>query len=218
VTPDPFHPRLEDLPESLPIFPLPGVILLPRAQLPLNIFEPRYLNMTLDALGAGRLIGMVQPESSGPATELVYSVGCAGRITAFSESGDGRLLIVLTGVCRFRIAEELSPTRGYRRVRPDWRAFAADRHAPDEGKIRRADVLQSVRRYAEMAHQKLDWEALRQLSPEELVNALAMHLPFSAAEKQSLVEAETPAARAEAIIALTALAAVGDGVPEGTWH
>lgn len=218
MTSDAFHPRLEDLPERLPIFPLPGVILLPRAQLPLNIFEPRYLNMTLDALGAGRLIGMVQPEPSSASPEPVYSVGCAGRITAFSESGDGRLLIVLTGVCRFRIADELAPIRGYRRVRPDWISFATDLGPPEEGPIRRGDVLRSVRRYAEVRHLELDLETLGKLSAEDLVNALAMHLPFDTAEKQSLVEATTPAARADAIIALAALASVGEEAPGGTWH
>jgi len=217
VTSDPFHPRLEELPDSLSIFPLPGVILLPRAQLPLNIFEPRYLNMTLDALGSGRMIGMVQPDpGSGP--DAVYDVGCAGRITAFSESGDGRLLIVLTGVCRFRIAEERPPTRGYRRVLPDWSFFAADLDPSEEGQIRRGDVLRSVRRYAKVTQQELDLEALGKLSAEALVNALAMHLPFGVEEKQRLVEVTTPAARAEAIIALAALAAVGDEPSGGTWH
>ena len=102
---NPFHPGPAELPALLPVFPLAGVILLPRAQLPLNVFEPRYLNMTLDALGAGRWIGMIQPDPSGPG-EPLCPVGCAGRITAFSEAEDGRLLIVLTGVCRFRVREE----------------------------------------------------------------------------------------------------------------
>jgi len=218
VKPNPFDLALGDLPRVLSIFPLPGVILLPRAQLPLNIFEPRYLNLTLDALGAGRLMGMVQPDPSDPRPEAVYPVGCAGRITAFSESGDGRLLIVLTGVCRFRAEEELAPVRGYRRVRPHWGTFATDLEPPDEAAIHRGEVLRSARRYAEVKHLELDLETLAKLPSEELVNALAMHLPFAAAEKQSLVEADTPAARADGLIALAELASAGEEAPGGAWH
>jgi Lon protease-like protein len=194
------------------------VILLPRAQLPLNIFEPRYLNMTLDALGGRRLIGMAQPDGSGAPEEVLYPVGCAGRITAFSETEDGRLLIVLTGVCRFRIEEELATIRGYRRVRPAWERFATDLDPADDRAIRPEELMRAAREYAEANQIELDLETLAQLAPEALVNALSMHLPFAAAEKQSLVEAHTPAARAEALIALIRFASVGEKGPAGTWH
>src|SRR3954471_825299 len=135
------------LPEVLPIFPLIGVLLLPRARLPLNIFEPRYLAMTRDALGGERLIGMIQP--SGPASEPgvggmkppVYPVGCAGRVTQFSETGDGRFLITLTGVSRFRIVEEVPLLSGYRRAIPDWKRFEADREIADAPQFDRARLV-----------------------------------------------------------------------------
>src|ERR1700731_963988 len=126
------EPDLAALPDTLPIFPLTGVLLLPRGRLPLNIFEPRYLAMTRDALGGERLIGMVQPSDPTVAgmNPPVYPIGCAGRLTQFSETDDGRFLITLTGVSRFRIREELPLLDGYRRVVPDWQPFAHDRAAP----------------------------------------------------------------------------------------
>src|SRR5690348_16202720 len=125
-------PRIDELPAVLPIFPLVGVLLLPRGKLPLNIFEPRYLNMTRDALGGDRLIGMIQPtgeERQGHPPAL-YPTGCAGRITAFSETDDGRFLITLTGIARFDVAREIETVRGYRRVLPRWDRFAADLSEP----------------------------------------------------------------------------------------
>lgn len=219
MSPQPFHPALGDLPRALPIFPLPGVILLPRAQLPLNIFEPRYLNMTQDALGAAvRLIGMVQPDPAGAGPEAVYRVGCAGRITAFSETEDGRLLIVLTGVCRFAVGEELPEVGGYRRVVPHWERFAGDLEAPDTSGVRPTELLAVIRRSLAAQGQHADLEALAQLGPDELVSALAMNLPFAPEEKQALLEAPTPGRRAGALIALAELGASGAGPPPGGWH
>ena len=124
-----FHPAFEDLPPEIPVFPLPGALLLPRARLPLNIFEPRYLAMTQDALAAGRMFGMIQPEPGaprGPTGPGLYRVGCLGRLSSFAETEDGRFLITLTGVIRFRVAEELPMRRGYRRVRADYAPYRAD--------------------------------------------------------------------------------------------
>src|SRR5579872_261431 len=117
---EPFHPRVDELPGEFPVFPLPGALLLPRGKLPLNIFEPRYLAMTEDALGAGRMLAMIQPDANLPETAngtALFRVGCLGRLSSFSETDDGRYLITLTGVIRFAIAEEIGMRRGYRRVR-----------------------------------------------------------------------------------------------------
>lgn len=219
MSPNPFHPTLGGLPRALPIFPLPGVILLPHAQLPLNIFEPRYLSMTQDALGgAGRLIGMIQPDPAGASPEAVYRVGCAGRITAFSETDDGRLLIVLTGVCRFAVGEELPGVGGYRRVVPHWERFAGDLDLPDASGVRPTTLLAGVRRYLAAQGQQADLEALAKLGPDALVSALAMNLPFAPEEKQALLEAPTPGERADALVALAELGASGAGPPPGGWH
>jgi len=218
VKANPFQSALADLPRELPIFPLPGVILLPRAQLPLNVFEPRYLAMTEDALGAGRLIGMVQPDPAGPGEETVYGVGCAGRITAFSETEDGRLLVVLTGVCRFGVGEELPGVRGYRRVAPRWEGFGRDLAAADVVGVRPAELLSAVRRFLDALGQQADLETLAKLGPDGLVSALAMNLPFAPEEKQALLEAPTLGKRAEALVALAELGASGAGPPPGGWH
>ena len=129
---NPFIPPFEALPDTLPIFPLPGAIVLPHTELPLNIFEPRYLNMTNDALGSHRMIGMIQPDPQGETEGRVYRTGCAGRITQFRETADCRIEMTLTGVCRFDLAEELSTTRGYRLVVPDWSRFAGDYEDHDD--------------------------------------------------------------------------------------
>ena len=124
-----FHPRVEDLPGEFPVFPLPGALLLPRGKLPLNIFEPRYLAMTEDALGQGRMFGMIQPDPILPETDTgpgLFRVGCLGRLSSFSETDDGRYLITLTGVIRFAIAAEVAMRRGYRRVRGDCTPYLAD--------------------------------------------------------------------------------------------
>jgi Lon protease-like protein len=215
---NPFHPKLSDLPAVLPVFPLPGVILLPWAQLPLNIFEPRYLNMTLDALGAGRLIGMVQPDTARAGSDALCHVGCAGRITAFTETEDGRLLVVLTGVCRFEVGEEHALWRGYRRVTPLWRPYAGDLKEPGVSGTRTRPLLEAVGLYAAARDLQVDQKALARLSPEDLVRALAMNLPFDPAEKQALLEMPTPEDRGAMLLTLMGLKDPLSGGPTSVWH
>lgn len=220
-----FAPRFEDLPEVLPIFPLPGALLLPGGQLPLNIFEPRYLAMISAALSGSRLIGMVQPipredgrSDQDTGSLPVFATGCAGRITAFGETDDGRYLITLTGLLRFQAAEELTLQDGYRRIRPDWSAFRGDldgtgEAAPD-GRWDRGHLLEALRSYFTSAGLEGDWESIRKASDSELVTALAMLCPFDVREKQALLEAPTLDERAETMIALLEMASLeqGDGL------
>ena len=208
----PVRPLPEDLPAVLPVFPLRGVILLPGAQLPLNVFEPRYRNMTLDALGAGRLIGMIQPRPRSTDDTALFPVGCAGRITVFSETDDGRFLIVLTGLSRFRVARELELRGGYRRVEPDWSPFRED-FAPSvlAGQATEG-LLEAARGWASLRGVRLDPAGLRPLAPGSLVDVLAMNLPFDPEQKQALLEAPSGASRAELLRALLELDA---GQPEG---
>ena len=200
------YEHLRDLPAVLPIFPLSGALLLPRGQMPLNIFEPRYLQMFEDALRGHRLIGMVQPnELRAPLHDepAVHAVGCAGRITQFAESGDGRLLITLTGVCRFRVSEELTTTTPYRQCAVAFGDFAADLDARSgEDEVDRESVVRMLRAFSESNRVKLDWSEIEKAPNEALVKALAMMSPFGTVEKQALLEAETLKARAEVLVAL----------------
>src|SRR5438067_9862420 len=198
------------LPEILPIFPLAGVLLLPRGRLPLNIFEPRYLAMTRDALGGERLIGMVQPsDPSVPGMNPpVYPVGCAGRMTQFSETDDGRYLITLTGLSRFRIREELPLLSGYRRVAPDWEPFADDRRRPEDPGFDRERLLRGLRGYFATRKIQADFDAIDKAPGEYLVTSLAMACPFAPSEKQALLEAGDLDARAELLTALCEMAAI----------
>src|SRR5215468_2836334 len=198
------------LPAILPIFPLPGVLLLPRGRLPLNIFEPRYLAMTRDALAGERLIGMVQP--SEPAdlrgNPPVYPTGCAGRITTFSETEDGRFLITLTGISRFRIREELPLLEGYRRVVPDWREFARDLSSDDEPGFDRDRRLRGLRAYFQHHRIEADWDAITSVPGERLVTSIAMICPFEPSEKQALLEAPNLDERARLLTAMVEMAAL----------
>lgn len=200
------YEHLRDLPAVLPIFPLTGALLLPRGQMPLNIFEPRYLQMFEDALRGHRLVGMVQPnELTNPSQDepAVHAVGCAGRITQFAESGDGRLLITLTGICRFRILNELTTTTPYRQCAVAFDDFAADLDARSgEDEVDRESVVRMLRAFSESNRVKLDWSEIEKAPNEALVNALAMMSPFGTVEKQALLEAETLKARAEVLVAL----------------
>jgi Lon protease-like protein len=199
-----------DLPDTIAVFPLSGALLLPRGQMPLNIFEPRYLAMIDEALRTGRrLIGMVQPEGeveeSKPADKPpLYGIGCAGRITQFAESGDGRYLIQLTGVARFRIEEELAVDTPFRQCRVAFAPFADDL-VPRKGEeaVDRTSLLKALTAYLKANHLKADWQGIENAPNEALVNALAMMSPYGPAEKQALLEAPDLKTRAEILIAVT---------------
>jgi Lon protease-like protein len=197
-------------PEIIPIFPLIGVLLLPRGRLPLNIFEPRYLAMTRDALKAERFIGMVQPSDPTDKSRNppVYPVGCAGRITSFAETDDGRYLITLGGVSRFRIERELPLLDGYRRVVADWTPFEGD--LADEGgepAFDRDRLMRGLLGFFKRHQLEADWEALRTAPAERLVTTLAMMCPFEPSEKQALLEAPDFAERARLLTAIIEMAA-----------
>jgi hypothetical protein len=212
MTRGPFDLERGELPAELPIFPLTAALLLPRGRLPLNIFEPRYLNMTLDALKApSRLIGMVQPVDPRSPTERpeVYPTGCAGRISTFSETDDGRLLITLAGACRFRIVAELTPINGYRRVTADYQTFRADLEPERHVTIDREQVLACVKAYFKLQDIDANWEAIEQMSDEHLVCSLAMSCPFEPGEKQALLEAPTLAERSDALVTILQMALHG---------
>lgn len=196
-----------EIPPVIPVFPLSGALLLPRAELPLNIFEPRYLAMVDDAIGGARLIGMVQPDENEPATArgpAVYKVGCLGRLTQFGETGDGRYLITLTGICRFRILEELLVTTPYRQFRVDTTAFAQDfEPSVGEAAVDREAVLSALAAFLEANKLEADWDGIRQAGTETLVNALSVMSPYGALEKQALLEAKDLKARADMLVAIT---------------
>ena len=197
-----------DLPGVIPVFPLPGALLLPRGQMPLNIFEPRYLAMIDDALRDGhRLIGMIQPDAAqgGPADRpALYTIGCVGRITQLAESGDGRYLLELTGVSRFRVEEELKVSTPYRQCRATFAPFADDFVARrGEEHVDREAVLTALRAFLKANKLSADWDGIEQAPNEALVNALSMMSPYGAAEKQALLEAPDLKTRAEVLVALT---------------
>ncbi|NBB64858.1 peptidase S16 [Pseudomonas sp. ODNR1LW] len=204
--------RALDLPQVIPVFPLGGAILLPRGQLPLNIFEPRYLNMIDDAMAGDRIIGMIQPRGGDPAQPGLSPVGCAGRITSFAETSDGRYLITLTGVSRFRIAAELPSKAPYRQVRAAFDAYEADlAPPPDEPDFDRHGFLDALRAYMTRRLLDIDWDTAETAPMEALVNSLAMALPFEPAEKQALLEAMGLMDRAEALTALLRIDAADGG-------
>ena len=196
-----------DLPAAVPVFPLAGALLLPRGQMPLNIFEPRYLAMVDDALAdRRRLIGMVQPDahSASDAKPKLYGVGCVGRITQLAESGDGRYLLELTGVCRFRIEEELSVLTPYRQCRVSYAPYADDFVArKGEEAVDRKALLEALAAFLKANKLKADWEGIENAPNEALVNALAMMSPYGAAEKQAMLEAPDLKTRAEILVAIT---------------
>ncbi len=189
------------LPETLPLFPLRNALLLPRGRLPLNIFEPRYLMMTDAALGAGRLIGMARPrQDSEP--ENLYHVGCAGRITSFMETDDGRYLITLTGVSRFLIAAEIASDEPFRLARADWTRFKGDvwEDLEADEPATRERLLEVLITYLSEAGLKADWDAIKDASVESIVNSIAMSCPFEADEQQAILEAASINQRAETLI------------------
>ncbi|MBC2886536.1 LON peptidase substrate-binding domain-containing protein [Ochrobactrum sp. CM-21-5] len=202
-----------DIPSVVPIFPLKGALLLPGGQLPLNIFEPRYLAMVENALAGKRIIGMIQPRIEGDEDEVIdeldetvrpelSSVGCLGRITTYAETGDGRLLITLQGICRFRVLEETNCRQPYRqcRIAP----FLTDlEEAQDSAEIDREALLRAFRDYLEAHNLEADWDSIARADNETLVNALSIMSPFGPAEKQALLEAPDLKTRAATLIAIT---------------
>lgn len=203
-----------DLPETLAVFPLPGAILLPRARLPLHIFEPRYLAMIEDALKSDRrMIGMIQPRSGSGAVPALAAVGCAGRITSFSETEDGRYMITLTGISRFRIAEEITGFNPYRRCKVLWQDFAGDlRGAESDADFAREAFLDKLGRFFRQRNLGVDWSSLKEAEDELLINALAMLCPFAPEEKQALLEAASLAERRRVMDTLISFAMKG-GTP-----
>ncbi len=186
---NPFVVPHSKLPDTIAVFPLAGAIVLPGSDLPLNIFEPRYLNMVTDALATHRMIGMVQPNPSASDDNALYRTGCAGRITQYRETSDGRIEMVLTGVCRFNLAEELTTTRGYRLIVPDWSDFAADYNDPPAILDERHDrVVNDLKRYFEFNNLDVDWPILERLTTRKLVDSLTMALPLSHQDKQAILE------------------------------
>lgn len=208
-----------DFPQIVPVFPLTGALLLPGGRMPLNIFEPRYLAMIDDAIGGTRLIGMIQPSLDGATGEdgepRLSAVGCLGRVTSFGETGDGRYLIALLGVCRFRVLEEVSRRTPYRqcRIAP----FITDLDETARGaEIDRPALLKAFKAYLAANDLEADWESVSRAENASLVNALSMMAPYGAAEKQALLEAPDLKTRAETLIAITEMALARDGDDTGT--
>ena len=204
--------KLTDLPEVIPIFPLDGALLLPGGVLPLRIFEPRYLNMIDDAMSGTRVIGMVQTTPGGGRDRpKLAEVGCMGRITSYTETGDGMYLIALTGLIRFETGEELPRLTPYRQVRPSYARFEGDLAEDDADEFDRTSFLALLRRYLEGKGLSIEWEAVAAAPGPALVNSLSMALPFEPAEKQALLEAEDQDRRRATLEVLLAIdAALGD--------
>ncbi len=210
------NPTQAELPSDFPIFPLPGALLLPHGRLPLNIFEPRYLAMVDDSLAHGRMFGMIQPLGHAPRLANgpgLYQIGCLGRLTQFAETEDGRYLITLTGVSRFRVVEELAIKNGYRRITADFSPFARDLSPTPRGfGIDRAELLGALRPFFTMHDIDANWDAIERMPDGVLVTTLAMLCPFDEAEKQALLEAPTEADRAADLLALLRMS-VHEGDP-----
>lgn len=216
------YASVAELPAILPLFPLSGALLLPRGELPLNIFEPRYVAMIDQAIAGARLIGMVQPsQEDGPALDAppLFRVGCAGRITRLIETGDGRYLITLTGVARFRILEEIDSPTPFRESRVVFTEFAGDLEAgAGERSVDRESMVAMLRTFAECSKLEVDWASIDAAPTETLVNALAMMSPFSANDKQALLEAKDLRTRAETLVALAKLDLAQRAGDRPQWH
>lgn len=206
-----------DLPDEIPLFPLSGALLLPGGNLPLNIFEPRYLAMIDDALAGNRLIGMIQPDLSGTGDAAgpgLCRMGCIGRLTGMQETGDGRYLINLTGICRFSLVREAESRRGYRRGQITVDPQELQPQAGDEA-VDRERLLDTFRRYLKANSMEADWESVERTDDETLVTVLCMMSPYGPAEKQALLEADTLRERAETLVAITEIALARSDAGEG---
>ena len=204
--------RLTDLPDTIPVFPLPGALLLPRARLPLHIFEPRYLQMLDDALKTKhRLIGMIQPrEVPGAAEKRLHAIGCAGRLTGFSETEDGRYMVTLSGISRFRVLQEVQGFTPYRRCQVDWAPFARDLGGPEsDAGFKRAEFMAGLKRFFEALDLSTDWGSLKGADEELLINSLSMLCPFTPEDKQALLEAPSLTTRRETLVTLIEFALRG---------
>jgi uncharacterized protein len=198
-----------DLPDTIPVFPLPGALMLPRARLPLHIFEPRYLAMIEDCLKTKhRLIGMIQPRETPtsekrPGEKRLQAIGCAGRLTGFSETEDGRYMVTLSGISRFRVKEEVQGFTPYRRCLVDWAPFARDLGPAEEDHgFQRETFMTQLGRYFTKLNLSTDWKSLKEAEVELLVNSLSMLCPFSPEDKQALLEAPTLVTRRETLVTL----------------
>jgi Lon protease-like protein len=204
--------RTPDLPDTIPLFPLPGALLLPRARLPLHIFEPRYLQMLDDALKTRhRLIGMIQPrEVPGAAEKRLHAIGCAGRLTGFSETEDGRYMVTLSGISRFRVLQEVQGFTPYRRCQVEWAPFARDLGgAETDAGFKRAEFMAGLKRYFEAMDLSTDWGSLKGADEELLINSLSMLCPFAPEDKQALLEAPSLTTRRETLVTLIEFALRG---------
>ena len=212
--------KLGDLPLVIPVFPLDGVLLLPGGQLPLNIFEPRYLNMLDDAMSGERIIGIIQTRAGGDYERPALApVGCAGRVTSFAETSDGRYLITLTGLCRFRAGDELPVRTPYRQMRVDFSPYEPDLREDGAGERTAADIdrlLVALRRYLDHRGLAIDWGDAESAPSDALINSLAMALPFDPMEKQALLEAETIFERKATLTALLEIDAAASDDDEPT--
>jgi Lon protease-like protein len=200
---NPFIVPFDSLPDTLPIFPLAGAIVMPGGELPLNIFETRYLNMVSDVLGNHRMIGMIQPDPNAKGDAVLYQTGCAGRITEYRETNDGRIEMLLTGVCRFDLGQELPTTRGYRLVKPLWSRFSND-YTDHEVMLSSAEdlLMLTLKAYLQYKNLNVDWAMLERLSTSRLLSSMCMALPLSEADKQVLLETSHPAERLNTFIAI----------------
>jgi len=204
----------KDIPDTIPVFPLPRALLLPRTELPLNIFEPRYLQMIEDVIRSDRVIGMIQPnepEENASKIPPLYPVGCVGRLTNFGESGDGRYQVVLTGISRFRILEELNVLTPYRQCKVDYSLFAEDLvQGVGEDEVNREALLKTLANYLAANSIEADWSGITQAPTEALVNGLCLMSPFGTREKQALLEAPDLRTRAELLVAATEITLAAD--------
>lgn len=197
-----------DMPASFPVFPLTGALLLPRTELPLNIFEPRYLQMFDDAMRGSRIIGMIQPKDGDQSdVPQLAKVGCAGRVSSYTETHDGRLLVTITGVARFEVTSELPTTTPYRIVTGNYKPFEIDFVSGNGvNEVNRTAVLKAFRDYLEANDMTTNWEEIEAVNTESLVNTLSLMAPYPAPEKQALLEAKDLKTRADMLVALTELA------------
>jgi uncharacterized protein len=209
----PHYHSFTDLPRSLPLFPLTGVVLLPRGALPLNIFEPRYLEMVDDALAGQRLIGIIQPVENEETVlkPKLSHVGCAGRIVAYRETDDNRYLLTLSGVCRFRLDGEVDAATAYRKGIADFAPYAGDLAGVEENEFNRERLMTALKIYLSSRDLKADWKSVMSAPSEALVNALSMMCPFDPAEKQALLEAPTLEDRVSTLVALLEMSGATSG-------